>query len=199
MSDDDFRPREELGELLRSKSGLGTMSTQNANAVAITGGTVTGLTNLTLVLSSTGTLSETITNGNGGVAADSRYILNNGTSVATFALNGTGYTTSGIFRQDGAYVYCNGAGGLTIDAAHASGIVYIACNNSEIVQITTSRVSFAKPIKRQGYTVATLPAGTEGDTAYVTDATAPTYLGALTGGGAVKAPCFYNGSAWVSG
>lgn len=32
-----------------------------------------------------------------------------------------------------------------------------------------------------GYTVATLPLGAIGDTAYVTDATTPTYLGALTG------------------
>lgn len=98
MTDDDFRPREEMGELLRSKASLGTMATQNASAVAITGGTITG----------------------------------------------TG-------------------------------------------------------LRLKTYTVATLPAGTEGDTAYVTDATAPTYLGVLTGGGAVKAPCFYNGSAWVSG
>ena len=47
-------------------------------------------------------------------------------------------------------------------------------------------------------TVATLPAGTQGDIAYVTDAVAPTYLGALTGGGTVKTPVFYNGTAWVS-
>ncbi len=49
-----------------------------------------------------------------------------------------------------------------------------------------------------GYTVATLPAGSQGDTAFVTDATAPTYLATLTGGGAVVCPVFYNGSAWVS-
>lgn len=48
------------------------------------------------------------------------------------------------------------------------------------------------------YTVGTLPAGSVGDMAYVTDATAPTYNGALTGGGAIKVPVFYNGSAWVS-
>lgn len=53
-------------------------------------------------------------------------------------------------------------------------------------------------INLKSYTVSTLPAGTEGDTAYVTDATAPTYLGALTGGGSVKCPVFYNGTAWVS-
>lgn len=53
-------------------------------------------------------------------------------------------------------------------------------------------------LKDKAYTVATLPAGTIGDTAYVTDATAPTYLGTLTGGGSVVCPVFYNGTAWVS-
>ena len=43
----------------------------------------------------------------------------------------------------------------------------------------------ATTVRLGGYTVATLPAaGTAGRTAYVTDATAPTYLGELTGGGA---------------
>jgi hypothetical protein len=51
----------------------------------------------------------------------------------------------------------------------------------------------------QSYTVATLPASpTAGDQAMVTDATAPTYLGALTGGGSVVTPVFYNGTAWKS-
>ena len=49
-----------------------------------------------------------------------------------------------------------------------------------------------------GYTVATLPAGTVGDKSYVTDATTPTYLGTLTGGGAVTCPVFYDGTNWVS-
>lgn len=54
------------------------------------------------------------------------------------------------------------------------------------------------PERLKGYTVATLPAGTEGDCAYVTDATAPTYLGALTGGGSVKCKVFRNATTWVS-
>jgi hypothetical protein len=53
-------------------------------------------------------------------------------------------------------------------------------------------------IRTAGYTVATLPAGTVGMRAYVTDATLPVYNGALTGGGAVTVPVFYNGAAWVS-
>lgn len=49
------------------------------------------------------------------------------------------------------------------------------------------------------YTVATLPATpTQGDTAFVTDATAPTYLAVLVGGGAVVCPVFYDGTNWVS-
>ena len=49
-----------------------------------------------------------------------------------------------------------------------------------------------------GYTVSTLPTGVVGMRAYVTDALLPTYLGTLTGGGTVKCPVFYNGTAWVS-
>ena len=63
----------------------------------------------------------------------------------------------------------------------------------------TQRVNISKPtIISAGYTVGTLPAGVIGMRAYVTDAVTPTYLGALTGGGAVVTPVFHNGSAWVS-
>jgi hypothetical protein len=51
------------------------------------------------------------------------------------------------------------------------------------------------------YTVATLPT-CNGTTQYhwalVTDATTPTYNGALTGSGAVKVPVFCDGSSWSS-
>jgi len=55
---------------------------------------------------------------------------------------------------------------------------------------------YSSPNGFAGYTVSTLPAGNLGDQTYVTDATTPTYLGTLTGGGSVKTPVFYNGSAW---
>ena len=63
---------------------------------------------------------------------------------------------------------------------------------------TGASITVTKPIVLQGYTVATLPTGVTGMTAYVTDATAPTYNAALVGGGAVVVPVFYNGAAWVS-
>lgn len=55
------------------------------------------------------------------------------------------------------------------------------------------------PIQMAAYTVATLPAaGTAGRRVYVTDALAPMFLTALTGGGAVVCPAFDNGTAWVA-
>lgn len=55
------------------------------------------------------------------------------------------------------------------------------------------------PFISAGYTVATLPAGVQGMRAFVTDATSPTFLGSLTGGGTVVTPVFFDGSAWVAG
>lgn len=48
------------------------------------------------------------------------------------------------------------------------------------------------------YTVATLPVGSQGQRAYVTDATTPAYNAALVGGGAVVVPVFRNATIWVS-
>lgn len=55
-------------------------------------------------------------------------------------------------------------------------------------------------LKHTGYTVAGLAglSPVAGDREFVTDATAPTYNGVLTGGGAITIPVFYNGAAWVS-
>ena len=64
--------------------------------------------------------------------------------------------------------------------------------------LTTARLDAALPIQLQGYTVAGLPAGVEGDTAYVTDALAPVYGAAVTPGGAVTIPVFYDGTNWIT-
>jgi hypothetical protein len=50
------------------------------------------------------------------------------------------------------------------------------------------------------YLVAALPPASmalQGASTFVTDATAPSFLGTLTGGGAVVCPVFCNGVAWV--
>jgi len=69
---------------------------------------------------------------------------------------------------------------------------------------TTPKFTFSQGVifgaiaRLKNYTVATLPAGTQGDTAFVTDALAPTFLTAIVGGGAVVTPVFYDGTNWVA-
>ncbi len=52
-------------------------------------------------------------------------------------------------------------------------------------------------VRTKGYTVATLPAGTVGDMAYVTNALTPSYLATVVGGGSQTVPVFYNGTNWI--
>jgi len=52
------------------------------------------------------------------------------------------------------------------------------------------------------FTVSTLPtcnSAAMGKKTYVSDATSPTYLGALSGGGSTWSPAICNGSGWISG
>jgi cystathionine beta-lyase family protein involved in aluminum resistance len=49
------------------------------------------------------------------------------------------------------------------------------------------------------YTVAMLPASPiQGDSYVVTDASLPTYLSPIMGGGSTVCPVFYNGTNWVA-
>lgn len=72
----------------------------------------------------------------------------------------------------------------------------VTSNASGIVDLTFQ--PYVPPNVLDAFTVATLPAGAAGMRAYVTDATAPTYNGALVGGGVVVVPVFHNGVAWIS-
>jgi len=107
------------------------------------------------------------------------------TAGANFTITGSQGTGSGV---GGSIIFqtaaANTGGGATIQNTLANAMV--------IDSVKTVRLG-------TGYTVATLPAaGTAGRRTYVTDASAPVYLGTLTGGGAVVCPVFDNGTAWVS-
>lgn len=143
------------------------------------------------------------------------------TTVATFSSTGlavTGaVTTSTSFkgtRASGGSVFPLLQYGDTLGGAVSDNVVIgnvggdpllIVVSNVERARVTTTglavsgAVTATSTMNTGGYTVATLPAGSVGDRAYVTDATAPTFLGALTGGGAVRTPVFKNASAWVAG
>jgi len=97
------------------------------------------------------------------------------------------------------------SGIITLGATEANTVPALK-PSSTILQVRLADDSAYAPVEAStvrtavAYTVATLPAaGTAGRRAYVTDATAPTWLGALTGGGAVVTPVFDNGTAWVAG
>lgn len=97
----------------------------------------------------------------------------------------------------------NGSGGGDVVFQTTLSSAASGTQNTAVTALTlkggTQEAIFAAPVRLQGYTVATLPAGNTGDTAYVTDALSPSFLIAVVGGGAVVTPVFYNGSAWVGG
>jgi hypothetical protein len=73
--------------------------------------------------------------------------------------------------------------------------------NAIEVQNSASTVLFS--VKASGvlnlpsYTVATLPAGTNNDRAFVTNALAPVFGVAVVGGGAVRFPVYFDGACTV--
>lgn len=105
---------------------------------------------------------------------------------------GTGAGTPGDIRLTVGQTLASGT------TAQDGAVVALTIKGNSGTAQFIGRVEAGAAVKLKNYTVATLPAGTLGDTAFVTDATAPTYLGALTGGGAVACPVFYDGSAWIS-
>ena len=119
--------------------------------------------------------------------------------IYTIAPNASGVPI--IWSQTKTYV--NDGTSTTEDASVITG-VQKAGTLTDITTVSgdglavTGTLSATTTINTGGYTVATLPAGVTGARCYVTDATGPTYAAALTGGGAVVVPVFYNGAAWVS-
>jgi hypothetical protein len=141
-----------------------------------------------------------ITNGDSGAfgrTADLNFSIGGGTvaeKLAGLSAIFTTYNTS----VAGALAFCTNNGNSSYTEkmrVHASGGVSVGNTTDP----GAGNLSVTGTVRTQGYTVATLPAaGTAGRRAYVTDATLPTYLGALVGGGAVVCPVFDNGTAWVS-
>lgn len=80
----------------------------------------------------------------------------------------------------------------------ASTVAITGGNLSTMGTISTLSLLMGGPARLKGYFVSTLPAGNQGDIAFVTDAVAPTFLVAATGGGAVVSPVFFDGTNWVT-
>lgn len=92
--------------------------------------------------------------------------------------------TAGILTDDADFTFAT-------DTLTVTKIVGSTSIKSALLESTGT-------VRLKGYTVATLPAGTVGDTTYVTDALLPAFLAPIAGGGAVVTPVFYDGTNWVA-
>lgn len=155
-------------------------------------------------------------NDNGGLGGDVDFTWNKTTNVLNFAYGSAiafggltaienvsglnNYTrirsgTSGVAAQilvggsaDPANYYYNTAHNF---ATLSGGTALLTLN-------ATSAIA-SVPVRLPGSTVANLPGGTVGDTAFVTDALGPAFGAAVVGGGAVRVPVFRNATVWVVG
>jgi len=182
------------------------------------------LTQQSLTVNSTATFGGGITQNNGAAISLSGVVTSNESGLAAtptdFLIfsNGTNATSGVSVQNPGMINYIGKAWDGT--ATRTSNFRFGMQQTSGSSPITTNlvwsaqvngggytdvmklynngRLQLTNSITLKSYTVATLPTGNTGDMAYVTDATSPTYLGALTGGGSVVCPVFFNGSIWVS-
>jgi hypothetical protein len=97
----------------------------------------------------------------------------------------------------------NGRGLSAFNSTDTGTVSLVKLNSSNEVVVGTSASGVIIPgvIKTTPVNVSNLPAcnsGSAGWYASVSDATAPTYLGVVVGGGSVKAPVFCNGANWVT-
>ncbi len=122
----------------------------------------------------------------------------------SIALNtGTGSAThTGVYgglHADGTAPATVSAAGVFNNGTTTSDILILLDNSTTALRVIDGgRMITTAPVTLMGYTVATLPTGNTGDTAYVTDALAPTYLATVVGGGAIVTPVFFNGTNWVA-
>jgi hypothetical protein len=211
---------------INSTNGAASISARKLSGTVFTGGTGTTTYPLDLIASSGVTMPTTwSTSGTmQGIVAPTGFAGNfahysvNG-AAAVYTVSSAGIVTASRFVDSSGIMgiwsgtirvgtACNfsfssttGYTGATDAglARNAAGVVEVnSGTNGTLRDLKARNVIIDNTLQLKGFTVATLPAGTVGMRAYVTDATAPTYNGALTGGGAVTIPVFYNGAAWVS-
>ena len=106
---------------------------------------------------------------------------------------------------NGVYLGSAGANIFTVSSSAGTEYYRVDSSGNLLIGTTTSPTTskglvVSGPIRKFGYTVATLPtAGVAGRCAYVTNALAPTFGAAVAGGGAVVIPVFDDGVAWIVG
>jgi len=157
-------------------TGKLTNSVDITNSIAI--GTDVNASKANQVVLGNSSVVETLLNGNVGVGTTSPFaklsVTNSTATTIAQIIKGAASQSANLTE------WLDSAGNVLASVSPAGKIVHTV------------------PTTLKGYTVATLPAGVQGDMAFVTDATTPTYLGTLTGGGSVVTPVFFDGTNWIS-
>jgi hypothetical protein len=115
-------------------TGLGTMSTQNANSVAITGGSISGLSSFIL----TGQTGYVYANGSSAVTSSTTIPTSalSGNFVSTFSAGTTGFTpssnTAGVITLAGTLNVANGGTGVTTSSGANSVVLRDANANISV-------------------------------------------------------------------
>lgn len=124
----------------------------------------------------------------------------NGQNTDSRSLN---FSTGGVARWaltvSGTNTGSNAGDNLNIMPFSDAGTVI--SGESTVINRATGMFTFGGVTQLKLYTVATLPACTASNAngfLAVSDATVPTYNGALTGGGGVHIPVFCNGTSWTA-
>jgi hypothetical protein len=143
-------------------------------------------------------------------------MLNAGTLPASFTtLSASGNITAvGTATDAYFYLYDSGLNKANIRWDHNNAAMWVGTDvtsdvvfkrgGGEVARIVaiglavTGSITSSTTSRTGGYTVGTLPAGSAGDECFVTDALAPTWLGTLTGGGAVVVGARKNATVWVA-
>ena len=136
----------ESGATVRTSLGLGSMAVQDSNSVSVTGGTITGITDLAVADGGTGSSSLTLNSvliGNGTSAllavapgTSGNLLTSNGTvwastapatTVSSFSAGSTGFTpnttTTGAVTLAGTLATANGGTGVTAASTGTGGVV----------------------------------------------------------------------------
>ena len=80
-----------------------------------------------------------------------------------------------------------------ISYTRSSNTFNIVIGGVLMASVTSNGIAF------KSYIVSALPAGADGVRAFVTDALAPVFGSAVSGGGTVHVPVYYSGTAWMVG
>lgn len=172
---------------------IGAVSAATALAITPSGGLVTGLFSVPTIV---------------GIDPGKAGLYLGGTATKTRSYNSFTDASNGEWAYMGDWSTSNVAtyGTDKNGTGSARNIQFVVGGANKLDYGITVAASWVSPsrirggvLSTTGYTVATLPAGVVGDSAYVTDALAPTFLATIVGGGAITTPVFYNGSAWVGG